>query len=95
MLPVGIYISSDLGFLAQNLYLPLITALIKPLLGNKKVIFPMPVNIMGSLRLVRKLVEQGDFKSVIDRTYPLEEIVTAYKYVEKGQKTGNVVVTVG
>ncbi len=95
LLPGGIYISSDLGFLAQNLYLPLITPLIKPLLGNKKTIFPMPVNILGSLQLVRKLMERGILKSVIDRTYPLEEIIMAYKYVEKGYKTGNVVVTVG
>jgi NADPH:quinone reductase-like Zn-dependent oxidoreductase len=39
-------------------------------------------------------MEQGNFKAVIDRKYPLEEIVEAYKYVETGQKTGNVVITV-
>ncbi len=94
LLPCGIYISSDLGFLAQNLYLPLITPLLKPLLDNKKTIFPMPVNIMGSLKLVSKLMEQGNFKSVIDRTYTLDEIISAFQYVEKGHKTGNVVVTV-
>lgn len=92
--PGGIYISSDLGYLAQNLYLPLITPLIKPLIGNKKTIFPMPVNIKGSLQLVKKLMELGKFKSVIDRTYPLGDIIEAYKYVEKGHKIGNVVITV-
>jgi len=94
LLPGGVYISSDLGYLAQNLYLPLITSLIKPLLGNKKTIFPNSVDIRASLVLVRKLMEQGKFKSVIDRDYPLEEIIGAYKYVERGHKTGNVVITV-
>lgn len=94
LLSGGIYISSDLGFLAQNLYLPLITPLVKPLLGNKKTVLPLPVDIKGSLQLVSKLMEQGKFEPVIDRTYPLEDIIEAYRYVEKGHKTGNVVVTV-
>lgn len=92
--PGGIYISSDLGFMAQNLYLPLITPVIKPLFSNRMTIFPMPVDIHGSLLLVKKLIEQGKFKAVIDRKYPLEKTAEAYKYVEAGQKTGNVVITV-
>jgi len=90
----GIYISSDLGYMAQNVFLPLITPIIKPMIGNKKTVSPFPTDIRGSILLIKKLIEQGKFKAVIDREYPFEQIIEAYKYVEKGQKTGNVVITV-
>jgi len=92
--PGGVYISSDLGSMAQNVFLPLITPLIKPLIAGKKTIFPIPTDAKASVLLVKKLIEQGKFKAVIDRKYPLEQIVQAYKYVETGQKIGNVVITI-
>jgi NADPH:quinone reductase-like Zn-dependent oxidoreductase len=87
--PGGRYQSSEPGWMAQNIFF----ALISPIMGNKKVIFPIPRDIKGSIALIKKLMAEGKFKAVIDREYPLEKIAEAFKYVETGQKTGNVIIT--
>ena len=87
--PGGVYISSELGWMYQNVFYSLVTSLI----GYKKVKFPVPIDIKRSLHLIKKLTEEGKFKTVIDRTYPLEQIIEAFKFVETGQKIGNVVIT--
>jgi NADPH:quinone reductase-like Zn-dependent oxidoreductase len=88
--PRGIYLSSGPGPLFENAVLPLIT----PLLGGKKVIFPFPKHDQQMVRYFKGLIESGEFKPVIDRRYPLDKIVEAYRYVETGRKIGNVVISV-
>lgn len=87
--PRGIYLSSEpLGSLSQSL------ALLTPLLGGKKSMFPFPRHDQEMVTYFKGLIESGEFKPVIDRRYPLDEIVEAYRYVETGQKVGNVVISV-
>lgn len=85
----GIYMSTELGYMSQNPFLALIT----PLFGGKKVLFPIPGISKEDVIFLKNLVEGGKYKPVIDRHYSLEQIVAAYKYVETGQKTGNVIIT--
>ncbi len=86
----GIYISTELGQHAENVFLAMST----PLWGGKKVLFPIPAINKEDVIYLKNLVEKGEFKPVIDRYYKLEEIVEAYKYVESGQKTGNVIIKI-
>ena len=81
----GIYAPSG-GF--ENLFWVLITSLT----GGKKVLFPR--DMKGNLGFIKDLVEKGSFRPVIDRTYPLDKIAEAFKYVATGQKIGNVIITI-
>lgn len=91
----GIYISSELGPMAQNLFFALVhwmfkkTSLVE---RGKKVIFPYPSKIDESLMLIKKLLKTGELNPLIDQIYPFEKIIEAYHYVETGEKLGNVVI---
>jgi NADPH:quinone reductase-like Zn-dependent oxidoreductase len=88
--PKGIYISSELGYLSQNIFL----ALLKPIMFGKKVLFPIPIDTKKDIQFFGELIEKGQYKVVIDRVYTLDQIIEATKYVETGEKTGNVVISV-
>ncbi len=85
--PRGIYISTELGKDGENIFWALLT----PLGWGKRLLFPLPAISKDDVIYLRDLFEKGEYRPVIDRLYSLEEIVEAYKYVETGQKTGNVI----
>ena len=89
--PRGIYLSSDLGPLSQNPVLAVTTRFT----GGRRVMFPIPPKYdQARVTGFKKMMETGEFKPVIDRTYRLDEIVDAYRYVESGRKIGNVVISI-
>jgi NADPH:quinone reductase-like Zn-dependent oxidoreductase len=84
--PGGIYISTELGRNAENIFLAML-----PASKNKaRVKFPLPTINRDDVRFICELADKGVFRPLIDRTYPLQDIVEAYRYVETGMKVGNV-----
>jgi len=89
--PDGVYVSSELGPGAQNLPLSLLGTVRR---GRQRVVFPFPEDNQAVVEEIRDHLAAGTYRPLIDRTYPLEDIVAAHRYVETGQKLGNVIITV-
>lgn len=88
--PKGIYITTDLGPWWQNVILPLLTRVFR----GRRVMIKPPKDDPGMAREVAAMMARGEFHPVVDRVFPLDQIVEAYEYVETGQKIGNVVIAV-
>jgi NADPH:quinone reductase-like Zn-dependent oxidoreductase len=88
--PQGIFAATDLGPHSQNLLLTFWGAVSR----SKRVIVPFPMDRRDFVPFLAARLEAGDFRGVIDRRYPLEEIADAYRYVETAKKTGIVVIDV-
>jgi NADPH:quinone reductase-like Zn-dependent oxidoreductase len=88
--PGGIYFSSELGPYSQNIFLALFT----PLFSSRKVKFPIPTDSKKDIEFLKDMIESEKYKAIIDKTYPLSQILEATTYVESGEKTGNVVITI-
>jgi NADPH:quinone reductase-like Zn-dependent oxidoreductase len=87
--PGGSYLPTD-GF--ANLFWFVWTSRI----GDRRVLFELPPRYKKDyVVFVKELIEAGEYRAVVDRSYPLEDVIEATKYVETEQKTGNVVLTVG
>ena len=88
--PGGIYVTAGLGFMY---HVPLV-ALATRLVGSRRAKLGIGRYLRDDLLFVKELVEAGKYRPVIDRTYELGEAVEANRYVETGEKTGNVVLRI-
>jgi NADPH:quinone reductase-like Zn-dependent oxidoreductase len=85
--PHGFFVATDRLY---NFPLAFLTRVAK-----KKVVFNVERPTRESILLAKELLEAGKYRPVVDRVYPLEDVIEATKYVDTFQKVGNVVLTVG
>lgn len=86
-----VFMAADMGAWGQNIFLLLWSSIMR----NGRVVIPVARSgrAPAFVKFMSELLERGQFRAVVDRTYPLDAIADAYRYVQTGQKTGIVVVT--
>lgn len=89
--PNGVYTSTELGPGWQNLPLALLGLARR---SGRRVVFAPPEEGRPMIERIREHLATGELRPVIDRSFPLEQIVDAYRYVERGQKIGSVLIAV-
>jgi len=98
--PKGIYTASERPLLSKpGMFAPvfigwLLTSWITWLFRGRRMMFVAPHDDPEGLRIIREAIASGEFRPIIDRTIPLDEIADAYRFVETGKKLGNVVIEV-
>ena len=88
--PGGIYVETDLGPYKLE---TIVMAIATRWLGNRQLRFAAGRRSKADVQFMKGLIESGAYRPVIDRTYPLEQVAEAHRYVETWHKTGNVVLT--
>ncbi len=86
----AVFTATDLGPGGSNLFLEAWFRIT----GSRRARLPFPKDAPGFVRKLADLMAEGRFRGVFDRSYHLENIVEAFHYVEKGQKTGIVVIDI-
>lgn len=89
IVPGGCYVSTDLKPMIPSLFLIAWTRFF----GDRRVALPLPKHSHDTVALFEELIRVGEFRPLIDRVYPFDEIVDAFRYVATEHKVGNVVVT--
>jgi NADPH:quinone reductase-like Zn-dependent oxidoreductase len=89
--PGGIYVETDFGPHKVNTLVSLVTTRMS---GTRRLKFAAGRRRKANVVLMKELIESGEYRPVIDRRYPLEQVVEAHRYVETWHKAGNVVLTI-